>query len=109
MIPTETQFLLTTNSALVSSSSTINVPLNRSANERYFDRPEVLKAYREQQAIQTPEFTPLSEAASVGGRFRPRGGEDVSPSCSVPCISVTYVVSEIISKYIIKAANCRHF
>jgi hypothetical protein len=97
MIPTETPFLLTTDSTLVSSSTT-NVPLNRNANERYFDRPEVLKAYKEQQIIQTPEFTPLSVAGSVGGRFRPRGGEDVSPSCFVPCISVTYVVPEILSK-----------
>ena len=77
----ETQFLLTTNSALVRSASTSNLWLISTANERYFDRPEVLKAYKEQQIIQTPEFTHLSEDASVGGRFRPRGQEDVSQCC----------------------------
>jgi hypothetical protein len=51
--------------------------LNTSAYERYFDKPEVICAYREQQLIQTPEFTLLSEGEAVGGRFRPRGLEDV--------------------------------
>ena len=51
--------------------------LNTSAYERYFDKPEVIRSYREQQVIQTPEFTLLSEHEAVGGRFRPRGLEDV--------------------------------
>ena len=40
--------------------------------ERYFDRPEVTAAYKKQQLIETPEFSQLSEDATVGGRFRPR-------------------------------------
>jgi len=42
--------------------------------ERYFDRPEVAAAYKKQQLIETPEFSPLSEDATVGSRFRPRAG-----------------------------------
>ncbi|KAG2044401.1 hypothetical protein BDR03DRAFT_989257 [Suillus americanus] len=75
LIPANTQFLLTTNSALVPQpqpSSSTDFGLNSHANQRYFDRPDVIQAYREQQIIQTPEFTTLSEDASVGGRFRPR-------------------------------------
>ncbi|KAF8846083.1 hypothetical protein BDN67DRAFT_890992 [Paxillus ammoniavirescens] len=79
LIPADTPFLLTTNSALLQSSSSrpSSFGLNSLANQRYFDRPDVMKAYREQLNIQTPEFTFLSEDASVGGRFRPRSsGED---------------------------------
>lgn len=73
LIPANTQFLLTTNSALVPQpSSSTDFGLNSHANQRYFDRPDVIQAYREQQIIQTPEFTTLTEDASVGGRFRPR-------------------------------------
>lgn len=75
LIPANTQFLLTTNSSLVhrpQPSSSTDFGLNSHANQRYFDRPDVIQAYREQQIIQTPEFTTLSEDATVGGRFRPR-------------------------------------
>ncbi|KAF8203937.1 hypothetical protein BJ912DRAFT_219418 [Pholiota molesta] len=80
LIPADTPFFLTTNSAKVSGDSTSNgdsaISINIVANDRYFDRPEVLKAFREQEIIQTPEFWPISESSSVGGRFRPRGAED---------------------------------
>ncbi|EPQ60460.1 hypothetical protein GLOTRDRAFT_135134 [Gloeophyllum trabeum ATCC 11539] len=78
LIPANTRFLLTTNSALIpsTSSSSFEMQLNSQAYERYFDRPEVIKAYRAQQTIQTPEYSLLSEDASVGSRFRPRGSED---------------------------------
>ncbi|EMD32568.1 hypothetical protein CERSUDRAFT_99298 [Gelatoporia subvermispora B] len=79
LIPTTTKFLLTTNSALVPPSSdatSFATQLNNHAYGRYFDRPEVRKAYQEQQLIQTPEFIELDEDAPVGGRFRPRGLED---------------------------------
>jgi len=73
LIPADTPFLLTTNSALLQSSpKSANFGLNTLANQRYFDRADVIKAYREQLDIQTPEFTLLSEDATVGGRFRPR-------------------------------------
>ena len=85
MIPAHARLLLTTDSARVRTfgdeaaegpqGSQTN--LNTSAYERYFDKPEVIRAYREQQLIQTPEFTLLSEGEAVGGRFRPRGLEDV--------------------------------
>ncbi|KAH7886069.1 hypothetical protein F5I97DRAFT_1199634 [Phlebopus sp. FC_14] len=82
LIPADTPFLLTTNSTLLdgSSSASTSFELNNIANQRYFDRPEVIKAYREQQNIQTPEFTLLSEDASVGGRFRPRSTGEQDPA-----------------------------
>jgi hypothetical protein len=84
LIPADTKFLLTTNSSLIpSSSSSTSTPfeleLNSHAYERYFDRPEVLASYKAQLTIQTPEFSNLTEDASVGGRFRPRIHEDVRP------------------------------
>ena len=54
-----------------------NSELNMSTYERYFDKPEVIHAYREQQHIQTPEYTLLSEYEAVEGQFRPRGQDDV--------------------------------
>ncbi|KAI0931572.1 hypothetical protein AcW1_001060 [Taiwanofungus camphoratus] len=85
LVPAGTSFLLTTNSSLVPSSSdsgTFEVELNTQAFGRYFEQPEVQKAYREQQIIQTPEFTQIPEDANVGGRFRPRGAEDESVDTS---------------------------
>ncbi|TFY83340.1 hypothetical protein EWM64_g661 [Hericium alpestre] len=76
LIPADTRLLLTTKSELAPSSSlgtSFEFQLNTSAYDRYFDKPEVLKAYKEQLVIQTPEFTTLPEHATVGGRFRPRG------------------------------------
>jgi hypothetical protein len=79
LIPATTGLLLTTNSALVPppSESDSTLEVNPHAHLRYFDRPEVLEAYRNQLHIQTPDFVLLSESAGVGGRFRPRGPEDV--------------------------------
>ena len=88
LIPVSTRFLLTTNSALVPSTSdapSFEAEINTHAYGRYFDLPEVQKAYREQQLIQTPEFTQLDDDASVGGRFRPRVAEDVRASSSHGC------------------------
>ncbi|KAL4062970.1 hypothetical protein V8B97DRAFT_1877236 [Scleroderma yunnanense] len=77
LIPPNTSFLLTTNSALLESSRDSRpFQLNDIAKQRYFDQPEVIQAYRDQQLIQTPEFTLLPEDASVGGRFRPRSSLD---------------------------------
>jgi hypothetical protein len=79
LIPATTALLLTTNSALVPplSESDPALEVNTKAHLRYFDRPEVLEAYRKQMSIQVPDFVLLSESAGVGGRFRPRGSEDV--------------------------------
>jgi len=82
LVPAHTQFLLTTDSARVrtfgdAAAGADASQLNTSAYERYFDKPEVIRDYREQQLIQTPEFTLLSEHEAVGGRFRPRSLEDV--------------------------------
>ncbi|KAH9958989.1 hypothetical protein BC827DRAFT_1216967 [Russula dissimulans] len=81
LVPAYTQLLLTTDSARVrtfgDAAAEADAPqLNTSAYERYFDQPEVIRAYREQQLIQTPEFTLLSEHEAVGGRFRPRSLDD---------------------------------
>ncbi|KAI5997946.1 hypothetical protein EDD15DRAFT_2363786 [Pisolithus albus] len=84
LIPADTPFLLTTDSTFLDSSGCSSTfQQSTVARQRYFDRPDVIKAYREQQTIQTPEFTLLSEDASVGGRFRPRSSvEQVSVDIS---------------------------
>jgi hypothetical protein len=85
LIPATTLFLLTTNSDLAASSSksgSHDLQFNLKANSRYFDLPEVMKAYKEQSEVQTPEFEPLSEDAVVGSRFRPREAEQVRRWCS---------------------------
>ncbi|OJT11199.1 hypothetical protein TRAPUB_12283 [Trametes pubescens] len=77
LIPSTTKFLLTTNAALLPPvAESFEAELNTHAYGRYFDRPEVQRAYKAQQLIQTPEFTELPRDAHVGGRFRPRGSED---------------------------------
>lgn len=91
LIPADTPFLLTTNAALLQSpSKSANFGLNTFANQRYFDRADVIKAYREQLNIQTPEFSLLSEDATVGGRFRPRSSGEVRTSWS--CMTCNHVV-----------------
>ena len=86
LVPAHTKLLLTTSSTRVrafgDASGAEGSQLNTSAYERYFDKPEVIRAYREQQVIQTPEFTLLSEHEAVGGRFRPRGLDDVRAELS---------------------------
>lgn len=85
LVPASSAILLTTNSKLASSSSASAIDADDNAFERYFDRPEVSAAYKKQQIIETPEYSLLSEDASVGGRFRPRGVEDVCPRHSRLC------------------------
>ncbi|KAF9567801.1 hypothetical protein CPC08DRAFT_519916 [Agrocybe pediades] len=85
LISLDTRFLLTTNSedALnTPESNEAGIRLNTVANERYFSRPEVLKAFREQQIIQTPDFESIGESSTVGGRMRPRGAEDEAAETS---------------------------
>ena len=78
LIPANTSFILTTNSKYASDDPGGNaITVNMVANDRYFDRPEVVKAFREQAIIQTPEFSSIGESSNVGGRFRPRAAEDV--------------------------------
>ena len=86
LIPASTSFILTTNSKYASDDSGGAITVNTVANDRYFDRPEVVKAFREQVIIQTPEFSSIGESSNVGGRFRPRAAEDVGHwSCSFTC------------------------
>ena len=79
LVPAETKFTLSTSSSLVAdSSTTLELGINVRGNERYFDRPEVIRAYRAQEIIQTPEYTKIDSNALVGaGRLRPRNAEDV--------------------------------
>jgi hypothetical protein len=80
LFPPATKFLLTTNTALIPSSSgegSADIELNIQAYGRYFERPEVQKACRDQELIQTPEYTQLPDEALVGGRFRPRNSDEV--------------------------------
>lgn len=87
LVPASTSFLLTTDASLLTGGTgpEKTLGINTKANSRYFERPEVLKAYKEQEEIQTPEFESLSEDASVGGRFRPRELEDVCNDLSLSC------------------------
>lgn len=83
LIPGDTPFLLTTNPKYAQETldgSEFGIQINIVANDRYFDRPDVLQAFRQQKIIQTPYFEGISESISgVGGRFRPRNQEEVRP------------------------------
>jgi hypothetical protein len=86
LLPLDTQLLATTDfSTLTAISSTqdaeAHVELNQDAFARYFDRPEVIRACRDMETIQTPDFREIPVAASVSGRTRARHTEDVSPVC----------------------------
>ena len=88
LIPVTTRFLLTTNPTIAStSSSSPTLPkLNVLANERYFDRPEVLKAYREQLAIETPEFVSLGDVPNAG-RLRARSQAGITEDVRISTFS----------------------
>lgn len=91
LIPVETKFLLTTNPEYTSKTSSITeLGVNIHANDRYFERPEVLKSYREQEVIQTPDFVNTTEVPTVGGRFRARNLEDVRSLLSKHPIPTSY-------------------
>ena len=80
LIPSTSTFLLSTDAGLAPSSSSSEYKINSHANERYFDRPEVMKAIRDQLEIQTPEFVLLTDESRIGRRLRVRG-EEVSSCC----------------------------
>ena len=118
LIPATTSFLLTTNSALLppapaSSASAkgddAEEQLNTLAFGRYFERPEVRRAYKEQLLIQTPDFIELSQDAHVGGRFRPRGSEDVRAPVTIRMFmhKLTSVYLSAISLYHCAAIHTR--
>jgi hypothetical protein len=77
LIPPEMRLLLTTNSCTTEKSSKLELGMNEAANERYFDRPEVVKAYREQELIQTPDFEEITQTPTAMSRLRPRNSEEV--------------------------------
>ena len=85
LIPADTPFVLKTNDTLekvaAEFSSAGGSGLNLRAHESYFERPDVLKAYREQTIIETPEFTNVADVPSVGGRLRVRTTEEVCTQC----------------------------
>ncbi|KAJ7459100.1 hypothetical protein B0H11DRAFT_178953 [Mycena galericulata] len=80
LIPADTMFVLKTNDMLEQVASQLasaeGSGLNLRAHESYFDRPDVLKAYREQTIIETPQYEGVSDTASVGGRLRQRSVEE---------------------------------
>ncbi len=47
--------------------------------QSYFDRPEVIKSFRQQEAIETPVWGQIPKDA-VGGRLRHRNGVEVCPT-----------------------------
>ncbi|KAJ7040296.1 hypothetical protein C8F04DRAFT_251954 [Mycena alexandri] len=80
LIPADTPFVFKTNDTLEKVAkefaSAGGSGLNLLAHQSYFERPEVLKAYREQTIIETPEYTNVSDTPSVGGRLRVRTTEE---------------------------------
>ncbi|KAF7337515.1 PEHE domain-containing protein [Mycena sanguinolenta] len=81
LVPADTPFVLKTNDKLEQAAAEFSSVLgsglnNKRAYESYFDRPEVLKSYREQTIIETPEFTDIADVPSVGGRLRVRTTEE---------------------------------
>jgi hypothetical protein len=87
LIPADTLFVLKTNDTLErvagEFSSAGGSGLNLHAHESYFDRPDVLKAYREQTIIETPEYQNVADTPSVGGRLRVRTSEEVYGRCHI--------------------------
>ncbi|KAJ6575437.1 hypothetical protein B0H19DRAFT_1128677 [Mycena capillaripes] len=81
LIPADTPFVLKTSDTLEKlaeefSSLAGGSGLTIRAHESYFDRPDVLKAYREQTIIETPEYTNVADVPSVGGRLRVRSVDE---------------------------------
>lgn len=74
LIPRKTVFVLTTDSRYISTASTSEIGLNRCANERFFEQPEVIRAFKEQQDIQIPEFTQIPDHDMVSSKLRVRSG-----------------------------------
>lgn len=79
LIPKDTMFYMTTHPALAPpEASSSSLPINSGGYERYFEKSDVIKAYREQQLIETPEFWSTAEGGeNVVSRFRPRPVEGV--------------------------------
>ncbi|KAJ7193295.1 hypothetical protein GGX14DRAFT_478276 [Mycena pura] len=86
LIPADTPFVLKTDGLLEEAAKELPLAggsgFNAPIIEGYFARPEVLKAYREQSMIETPEFTDVKGVA-LGSRLRQRPGEDNSDSDAV--------------------------
>ncbi|KXN88863.1 hypothetical protein AN958_06733 [Leucoagaricus sp. SymC.cos] len=78
LIPSTTPFYLTTDSKQFATSND-QLRLTTVSNERYFDRPDVLAAFRKGLSIQTPSW---AEGQPDVGRFRPRGVEDTQVDTS---------------------------
>ncbi|KAJ7492314.1 hypothetical protein FB451DRAFT_527544 [Mycena latifolia] len=80
LIPADTLFVMKTNDTLEKVAkefaSASGSGLNLRAHESYFERPDVLKAYREQTIIETPEYSNVADVPSVGGRLRVRTNDE---------------------------------
>ncbi|KAJ7103220.1 hypothetical protein B0H15DRAFT_811479 [Mycena belliarum] len=75
LIPADTMFVLKTNDTLeqvAKEFAPASSSINFLAHEKYFERPDVLKAYREQTIIETPEYSNVADVPSAGGRLRVR-------------------------------------
>ncbi|TFK19961.1 hypothetical protein FA15DRAFT_759679 [Coprinopsis marcescibilis] len=72
IIPESKQFLLATNPVHAQSSVEHDRVVKTVANERYFNRPAVIEAYRTQAEIQTPEFSLID---TLPTRMRARGNQ----------------------------------
>ncbi|KAF5368615.1 hypothetical protein D9758_002209 [Tetrapyrgos nigripes] len=77
VIPENTRFFLSTSAALAPpEASSSRIAINSRSDDRYFDRPDVIKAFRQQTNIETPEFIELKDTQEGLGRFRARDSDE---------------------------------
>jgi len=91
LIPADTVVLLTTNSKYGEKNGIDgdnSISLNIVSNDKYFSRPEVIRACREQSIIQTPQWENIGDSHRVGSRLRVRGGEEVGTQNARPHFSI---------------------
>ncbi|THV07486.1 hypothetical protein K435DRAFT_959573 [Dendrothele bispora CBS 962.96] len=83
LIPENTRFFLATSASLAPpEASSSRIVINKHSEDRYFDRPEVIKAFRQQTNIETPEFVDINETREVLSRFRARDTDEATMDTS---------------------------
>ncbi|KAJ2918345.1 hypothetical protein MD484_g1988, partial [Candolleomyces efflorescens] len=73
LLSSSTCFHLTTDSSYAESSGDAGRIVNNVVEEQFYNRPDVIRSFREQQIIQTPDVVPIE--GDVHSRFRPREGD----------------------------------
>ncbi|KAF9041784.1 hypothetical protein BDZ89DRAFT_1128784 [Hymenopellis radicata] len=82
-IPADTIFTFTTNTQILPphTECTARASDFRTNNHKsYFDRPEVIESYRNQQKVETPDYELITDDMIITSRFVPQGVEGTSDS-----------------------------